>query len=83
MIPQRLEDFPPDARWVQTQRGVVIVCKDGTVYRRDNGRTVELQDPPTAILCGRCLGRGKTDIAHGETAPCENCNGTGFNKETA
>ena len=47
MIPQRIEDFPPDARWVQTQRGVVIVCKDGTVYRRDNGRTVELQDQKT------------------------------------
>lgn len=44
-VPQRLEDFPPDSRWIQTSRGTVIVCKDGTVYRNVNGLTVKLLDP--------------------------------------
>lgn len=50
MIPQRLEDFPPDARWIQTQRGVVIVCNDGTVYRRTDGRTIELTGVTGSLL---------------------------------
>jgi len=29
-------------------------------------------------VCGSCIGRGRRDIAHGETAPCELCNGSGI-----
>lgn len=33
---------------------------------------------PVAKVCGACLGRGKRDIARGETADCTECNGTGL-----
>lgn len=29
-------------------------------------------------VCGACLGRGKRDVAHGETSSCERCAGSGI-----
>lgn len=63
-LPQRLEDFPADARWIQTQRGAVIACKDGRVFRRKDGATVELVElpaipAPDRSLCEACAPFGQ------------------------
>lgn len=39
---------------------------------------LQAQGEPEEKVCPECWGRGEKDIAHGETASCISCNGTGI-----